>query len=69
MDFVNVQALVADGDSYIEYSMFGFNIQSSIGENVTDKFEITENKPYIYKKHDFLFSFVIEDILQRLFLK
>lgn len=53
----HIDSLNEDGDSYIEYSMQGYNVNAEIGVNVTDSFEITENKPFLYEKHEFLHSF------------
>ena len=44
----HIDSLNEDGDSYIEYSMQGYNVNAEIGVNVTDSFEITENKPFLY---------------------
>ncbi len=56
----HIDSLNEDGDSYIEYSMQGYNVNAEIGENVTGSFEITENKPFLYENHEFLHSFYID---------
>lgn len=62
----HIDSLNEDGDSYIEYSMQGYNVNAEIGVNVTDSFEITENKPFLYEKHEFLHSFYIDSNLTKI---
>ena len=38
-----IDRLNKDGDSCIEYSMIGYNVNAEIGGNVTGSFEITDN--------------------------
>lgn len=66
MDIEHTDILKTDGDSYVEYKMYGFNVVSVIGESVEDSFQIKDNKPYIYENHPFLHSFCINNEFKRI---
>ena len=53
-----IDRLNKDGDSCIEYSMIGYNVNAEIRENVTGSFEITENKPFCMKNINFFIHFI-----------
>lgn len=61
-----IDRLNKDGDSCIEYSMIGYNVNAEIRENVTGSFEITGNKPFLYENHEFLHSFYIDSNLTKI---
>lgn len=65
----NIQELINDGDSYIEYALYGFNMKTSIGENVRGSVKILNNKPFLYGNHEFLYSVFISDDFSKLSLR
>lgn len=69
MNIEKISQLVTDGDSYIEYNMCGFNALAAVGKDVEFCLEITDNKPYLYKNHEFLYSFCIDDNFKKIVFK
>ena len=58
MEYVYIEKLTSDGDSYVEYEIKGFNSKNDIS--------ITCNNPYLYNNHKFLYSFIIKDDFTRI---